>query len=115
VDQARSQAQALNVSGRWGDAGVVRGFSTATANEILVAFVRAELASRPEMRVLDVGCGAARNAAPMAAHGATVFGTDLAWPMLVAAGRRVASVAGRTPARDGPVIFEWTVCAIRQS
>jgi len=38
-----------------------------------------------------VGCGAARNAAPMAAQGATVVGTDLAWPMLAAAGRRVVS------------------------
>ena len=56
-----------------------------------MAFVRAELARRPRLRVLDVGCGAARNAAPMAAQGATVVGTDLAWPMLEAAGRRVVS------------------------
>lgn len=79
------------MAGRWEDAGVVRGFSTATANEILLAFVRAELARRPRLRVLDVGCGAARNAAPMAAQGATVVGTDMAWPMLEAAGRRVVS------------------------
>ena len=79
------------MAGRWGDAGVVRGFSTAAANEILLAFVRAELARRPGLRVLDVGCGAARNAAPMAAHGATVVGTDMAWPMLEAAGRRSVS------------------------
>ena len=79
------------MAGRWGDAGVVRGFSTAAANEILLAFVRTELARRPGLRVLDVGCGAARNAAPMAAHGATVVGTDMAWPMLEAAGRRSVS------------------------
>ena len=85
------------MAGRWGDAGVVRGFSTAAANEMLLAFVRAELARRPRLRALDVGCGAARNAAPMAAEGATVIGTDVAWPMLEAAGRRVVSegVAGR--------------------
>lgn len=85
------------MAGRWGDAGVVRGFSTAAANEILLAFVRTELARRPGLRVLDVGCGAARNAAPMAAHGATVVGTDMAWPMLEAAGRRAVSegVSGR--------------------
>ena len=85
------------MEGRWGNAGVVRGFSTAAANEILLAFVRTELARRPGLRVLDVGCGAARNAAPMAAHGATVVGTDMAWPMLEAAGRRAVSegVAGR--------------------
>jgi len=79
------------VAGRWGDAGVVRGFSTAAANEILLAFARAELARRPGLRVLDVGCGAARNAAPMAAHGVTVVGTDMAWPMLEAARHRVMS------------------------
>jgi ubiquinone/menaquinone biosynthesis C-methylase UbiE len=78
------------MAGRWEDAGVVRGFSTAPANEVLLGFVRAELARRPGLRVLDLGCGAARNAAPMAAEGATVIGTDVAWPMLEAARRRVA-------------------------
>jgi SAM-dependent methyltransferase len=43
------------------------------------------------LRVLDLGCGAARNAAPMAALGCTVIGTDLAWPMLEAARRRAAA------------------------
>jgi len=53
------------MAGRWEDAGVVRGFSTAAANEVLLEFVRRELARRPGLRVLDLGCGAARNAAPM--------------------------------------------------
>ena len=77
------------MAGRWEDAGVVRGFSTAAANEVLLAFVRAELARRPGLCVLDLGCGAARNAVPMAAEGAMVIGTDVAWPMLEAARRRV--------------------------
>jgi ubiquinone/menaquinone biosynthesis C-methylase UbiE len=79
------------MAGRWEDAGVVRGFSTAAANEVLLEFVRRELARRPGLRVLDLGCGAARNAAPMAAEGAAVIGTDVAWPMLEAARRRVES------------------------
>ena len=79
------------MSGRWGDAGVVRGFSTAAPNEVLLAFVRTELAREPGLRVLDLGCGAARNAAPMAAEGATVIGIDVAPPMLEAARGRVAS------------------------
>jgi ubiquinone/menaquinone biosynthesis C-methylase UbiE len=83
------------MGGRWEDAGVVRGFSTAAANDVLLAFVRAELARRPGLRVLDVGCGAARNAAPMAVEGATVIGTDVAWPMLEAARQR-AKAAGLT-------------------
>ncbi len=79
------------MAGRWEDGGVVRGFSTAAANEVLLEFVRTELARRPGLRVLDLGCGAARNAAPMAAEGAAVIGTDVAWPMLEAARRRVES------------------------
>ena len=81
------------MAGRWEEAEVVWGFSTSAANEILLAFVRAELACRPRLRILDVGCGAARNAAPMAAEGAKVIGTDMAWPMLKAARRRV-EIAG---------------------
>jgi SAM-dependent methyltransferase len=80
------------MAGRWEDAGVVRGFSTAAPNEVLLAFVRTELAREPGLRVLDLGCGAARNAAPMAAEGATVVGIDAASPMLEAARRRVAEV-----------------------
>jgi ubiquinone/menaquinone biosynthesis C-methylase UbiE len=41
--------------------------------------------------VLDLGCGAARNAAPIAALGGDVVGIDLAWPMLEAARRRLVA------------------------
>jgi len=78
------------MAGRWEDAGVVRGFSTAAANEVLLEFVRTALARQPGLRVLDLGCGAARNAAPMAAEGARVIGIDVASPMLEAARGRVA-------------------------
>ncbi|HQQ76441.1 MAG TPA: class I SAM-dependent methyltransferase [Thermoanaerobaculia bacterium] len=93
------------MSGRWEDAGVVQGFSKAAANQVLLAFVRLELARRPGLRVLDLGCGAARNAVPMAAEGAAVVGTDIAWPMLAAARRRVASegVAGRVTLARAPM------------
>ncbi len=82
---------------RWEAAGVVEGFATAAPNQVLLGFVRTELARRPGLRILDVGCGAARNAVPMAALGATVVGTDTAWPMLQAAERRAVSegVGGR--------------------
>jgi SAM-dependent methyltransferase len=39
--------------------------------------------------VLDLGCGAGRNAIPLARDGWRVLGTDLSWPMLQAAARRV--------------------------
>lgn len=76
----------------------MRSFSTAAANPVLLEFVSAELARRPALRVADVGCGAARNAAPIAGNGARVVGTDLALPMLAAARERAAAegVAART-------------------
>ncbi len=77
--------------GRWEAPGVVAGFSTAAPNQVLIGYVRTELARRPGLRILDVGCGAARNAAPMAALGTAVVGTDTAWPMLQAARRRAVS------------------------
>ena len=39
-------------------------------------------------RVLDIGCGAGRNAVPLAAEGFDVVGIDLSRPMLAAASRR---------------------------
>ena len=40
-------------------------------------------------RLLDIGCGAGRNAVPLARAGWDVVGTDLSWPMLVAAAGRL--------------------------
>ena len=103
------------MSGRWGDAGVVRGFSTAAPNEVLMAFCRSELAREPGLRVLDLGCGAERNAAPIAAEGATVIGIYVASPWLEAARGRVADAGlhrrvallrapmDRLPVRDASV------------
>ncbi len=97
--------------GRWEKEEVVRGFSTAAANEVLLAYVRAELARRPRLRILDLGCGAARNAAPMAAEGATVIGTDVAWPMLEAARRRVRREGlGRRVALVGAPMDDLPLC-----
>ena len=44
------------------------------------------------MRVLDIGCGAGRNAVPLAQAGIPVIGTDLSWPMLCAASERALGV-----------------------
>ncbi len=52
-------------------------------------FAADELRRVPSGRVLDIGCGAARNASPLAAMGWTVLGTDLSVPMLRAAFERV--------------------------
>jgi ubiquinone/menaquinone biosynthesis C-methylase UbiE len=58
-------------------------------------FIEEERTRRPLRCVLDIGCGAGRNAAPLADTGLEVVGTDLSWPMLQAARSRPRSTRGR--------------------
>lgn len=84
--------------GRWDDAGTVGNFASAKPNAVLVAWAEGELSRcGGAAKVLDLGCGAARNAGPLAALGAEVVGTDLSLPMLEAARTRVdaAGLGGR--------------------
>ena len=74
-------------------------------------FIEDEQRRRSIRRVLDIGCGAARNAGPLAALGLDVLGIDLSWPMLEAARARsrperdrldlVLAPMDRLPVRDG--------------
>ena len=74
----------------WSAPSTVEGFARSGPNETLLAVARRELASAgPSGRLLDLGCGAGRNALPLAREGWTVLGTDLSQPMLRAAARRV--------------------------
>lgn len=54
-----------------------------------MAFAERELRRGGDSYALDIGCGAGRNAVPLARLGWQVTGIDLSWPMLVAAARRV--------------------------
>ena len=65
---------------------MVAGFAQSAPNATLMRFAAAE--RRAGARALDVGCGAARNALPLAVSGWRVIGTDLSWPMLSAAAAR---------------------------
>lgn len=78
------------VSPRWEDPRTVAGFAAGVPNEQLMAFARARL--ERGHACLDLGCGAARNALPLAELGYQVTGTDLATPMLVAARERVRAL-----------------------
>jgi 2-polyprenyl-3-methyl-5-hydroxy-6-metoxy-1,4-benzoquinol methylase len=99
---------------RWGDPQTVAGFSRSEPNSRLVGFVEREMRRRTgPAAVLDIGCGAGRNAVPIAALGCNVLGTDIERAMLEAASRRALAhgVASRTqwalapmdrlPARSG--------------
>jgi SAM-dependent methyltransferase len=74
----------------WSAPATVAGFARSSPNEVLLRYAEGERrrarAVRP--RVLDLGCGAARNAVPLARAGWEVLGTDLSWPMLRAAMER---------------------------
>ena len=71
----------------WSTPETVSGFARGTPNPTLMEFAAREYA-RGGRRVLDIGCGAARNAAPLARAGWHVLGTDTSWPMLQAARAR---------------------------
>ena len=77
----------------WSTPATVSGFVSSPPNAVLLSVATAEFARRGGGRLLDIGCGAARNAAPLARLGWRVLGTDLSWPMLRAAAGRVATAA----------------------
>jgi ubiquinone/menaquinone biosynthesis C-methylase UbiE len=64
-------------------------------NATLIRFAEAERAERGAKRVLDIGCGAARNAVPLVDLGFEVLGIDLSMPMLVGARERAKQQATR--------------------
>jgi SAM-dependent methyltransferase len=98
----------------WSAPGTVEGFRRSSPNAVLMQFAEQELP--PDARILDIGCGAGRNAVPLARAGWTVLGTDLSWPMILAAAERrradradrlqlVLAPMERLPAADRSVDF----------
>jgi len=75
---------------QWSAPGTVAGFARSAPNTVLMSFVEMELNGSKDPRVLDIGCGAGRNALPIARLGWKVVGTDLSWPMLAAAANRTS-------------------------
>ena len=103
----------------WSTPSTVAGFVRAEANATLMRFAEAERDRAPAGLALDIGCGAGRNAVPLARQGWRVLGTDLSWPMLSAARdrmrpRRPLSLAhapmDALPVRAGPAT-SWSPTA----
>jgi ubiquinone/menaquinone biosynthesis C-methylase UbiE len=76
---------------RWSTDQVVSSFATAPPNPVLLEWVAEEVESARDASVLDLGCGAGRNAVPIAHLGCAVYGVDLSLPMLDAADVRAAA------------------------
>lgn len=74
----------------WSAPATVSGFAQSGPNPVLMEFAGRE-AGRGATRALDVGCGAGRNAVPLALAGWQVVGLDLSWPMVRAAAERGAA------------------------
>lgn len=72
----------------WSNPGTVAGFVQSPPNAVLMRLAEDERARGAGLRVLDIGCGAARNTLPLARAGWDVLGTDTSWPMLRAAALR---------------------------
>lgn len=81
----------------WSRPDTVRGFLASPPNPDLLEYARIVLARSGRRAALDIGCGAGRNAIPLAEQGWNVIGTDLSAPMLEAAAIRAreAHVEGR--------------------
>jgi SAM-dependent methyltransferase len=78
----------------WNQPGTVEGFVRSPPNDTLLQV--AERERRAAARLLDIGCGAARNAVPLAEAGWEVVGSDFSPPMLTAAAARVAATSSAT-------------------
>jgi 2-polyprenyl-3-methyl-5-hydroxy-6-metoxy-1,4-benzoquinol methylase len=93
-DDARLHTEAPKVTddplagSPWSRPDTVARFTASEPNATLVQFAGTELGRTARRRALDLGCGAGRNALPLAALGWNVLGLDLSWPMLQAAGHR---------------------------
>src|SRR5688572_9160222 len=72
----------------WSRPETVAGFTASPPNADLLHWAALEIGRATGRVALDIGCGAGRNAVPLANQGWTVVGTDLSMPMLRAAAAR---------------------------
>jgi SAM-dependent methyltransferase len=76
---------------RWSAPETVQGFAKSPPNEVLMGYAETLRQPPAEAVALDLGCGAGRNAVPLARAGWHVIGTDNSQPMLYAAATRRTS------------------------
>ena len=74
----------------WDAPATVESFVRSPANQMLLHYAARLRSDGVPQRVLDIGCGAGRNAVPLARAGFIATGTDLSLAMLKAAAERDA-------------------------
>jgi ubiquinone/menaquinone biosynthesis C-methylase UbiE len=90
---SRQQEMSDPLSGTpWSEARLVSGFAQSPPNQALLECAAGRRASGAQ-RLLDIGCGAGRNAVPLLQQGWTVAAIDLSLEMLRAAQQRLAAEA----------------------
>lgn len=75
----------------WSRTSTIEGFKRGDPNTVLLDYAAGERQRRggnERVHALDIGCGAGRNAVPLAEAGWGIVGLDLSCPMLVAAQQR---------------------------
>lgn len=85
------------LSSRWESRQAVAGFASSGPNEVLLAFAQRFLGGSRRPWCLDIGCGAARNALPLARMGFRVVAADLSAPMIEGARARILSSPTNPP------------------
>lgn len=94
----------------WSNPDTVSGFRSGQPSATLLAYARSQLAGRHDPTALDIGCGAGRNAVPLALAGYRVIGIDLSAAMIRAA-RMKADAEGAS--RCLPLLASMTALPVR--
>jgi len=76
------------VHSSWDRPETVASFARSAPNETLLRFAERERQRARTPLALDLGCGAGRNALPLARSGWHVVAADVSWPMIVATASR---------------------------
>src|SRR6476659_4937569 len=89
----------------WSSPSNVEGFSRSEPNAVLMNYAAQVIEGHAHPLAVDIGCGAGRNAVPLARSGWNVVGTDMSRPMLEAAclRSRNATLRGRVLALLAPM------------
>ncbi len=77
----------------WSAPETVAGFARSQPNATLMRLAARERSRAAAKNLVDLGCGAGRNAVPLAGLGWRVLGIDLSLPMLCAASARAPAAA----------------------